>query len=216
MGQYYEAVIADPMKRKAVKNYRKYVPYDFDNGAKLMEHSYIGTNITGEVENHIYEYGPRRIMWFGDYTYDDPSDCIDAKNRNGILPTQTEVAKIQKNEPEFFSKTLYNDEFVEKYKNSFLVNHTQKLYIDMARYWKENRTKQKCYIVDAPTQPTYEWRTWCVDPLPILTATVNHSGGSYYGPNEDKACSWTWDIIAIEDEPPASYKEVMYHFKECA
>lgn len=52
----------------------------------------------------------------------------------------------------------------------------------------------------------------CVDPLPLLTATCNHSGGSYHGYQMDEVCSWTWDIISVEDEAPYGYQEVIYNF----
>jgi hypothetical protein len=63
MGQYYKGVILKDNK-KTVKEFVS--SYDYSNGAKLMEHSYIGNTFVSAFETLIQD-NPQRVVWAGDY-----------------------------------------------------------------------------------------------------------------------------------------------------
>ena len=79
MGQYFKGVILNSHK-KNYPNKEKVAawisPYDFGNGAKLMEHSYINNNYVGAFETLINKengiYAGLPIIWAGDYADDEP------------------------------------------------------------------------------------------------------------------------------------------------
>ena len=78
MGQYYSASILAKNK----KTVEKFVsPYNYGNGAKLMEHSYIGNNFVEAVEFLLIDTGKnknrwsgKRIVWAGDYANPEPME----------------------------------------------------------------------------------------------------------------------------------------------
>ena len=46
-------------------------PWDYDGGAKLMEHAYIGEGVVEAVMQQIAE-NPARVVWAGDYADEEP------------------------------------------------------------------------------------------------------------------------------------------------
>lgn len=80
----------------------------------------------------------------------------------------------------------------------YLVNHSKKVFLDCNDYY--NRCSND---------------GWCLHPLSLLTAVGNgEGGGDYFGENSSDVGAWAWDIISVEDEPPAAFKEVKYTFIE--
>lgn len=70
MGQYYKAVTGQDFVS----------PWSYNNGAKLMEHSWVGNNYVNAVASLISIKGHKRgewygkpIVWAGDYA--DPESC---------------------------------------------------------------------------------------------------------------------------------------------
>ena len=80
MGQYYYGVVLNS-RRKNYPNKEKVKawlsPYDYGNGAKLMEHSYIGNDYVSAFEALINkengEYAGYPIIWAGDYADKEPN-----------------------------------------------------------------------------------------------------------------------------------------------
>ncbi len=109
MGQYYKAVNLDNME---------YVSsYDYENGAKLMEHSYIGNNFVEAVEFLLIDDGVNKarwadskIVWAGDYA--DPEE--DGENI---------YSKAEGNGLKFLIEGV-----PENY--PYLVNYDKKEYVD--------------------------------------------------------------------------------------
>lgn len=67
MGQYYKAVIIKEVGNTCdIQCHFK--PHDFNNGAKLMEHSYVGNDFVNAVENYLATNKEGfNIVWAGDY-----------------------------------------------------------------------------------------------------------------------------------------------------
>lgn len=105
MGQYYHPVLL----KKNGEICKAFSSYEYDNGAKLMEHSYIGNGLVKAVElalkNKKYS-----LIWAGDYADEDwyfrPTDEQYVKNEGKNLITKdTESPR-------------------------YIINHTKKVYID--------------------------------------------------------------------------------------
>jgi len=112
MGQYYFPVIlAEKSDKEYVRTYLD--PSMYDNGVKLVEHSYIGSKFMNIVENLIGPNGMfyrSRIVWAGDYADAEPNS---EKNLHAICDEK----------PPF----VYNGPVVSY---SYIVNHTKKVYIE--------------------------------------------------------------------------------------
>lgn len=67
MGQYYKPILLDESGKPEAWAYS----HDYNNGLKLMEHSYIGNNFVQRVEAELVEK-PRRLVWAGDYAKHEP------------------------------------------------------------------------------------------------------------------------------------------------
>ncbi len=117
MGQYYKFIILSDVKHNNKEIIVLVInPHAFDEGAKLMEHSYINTNLLNTVEFLIGPQGDfykSRCIWAGDYA--DKEEEIDEN-----------LYKLSNNYSEY--KSIYVN---QNYK--YIVNHTKKIYIDKSK-----------------------------------------------------------------------------------
>jgi len=112
MGQYYKPINLDSMTHV--------YPHDYDNGLKLMEHSWIENDFVEVVENLLAPEGKWhrcRLVWAGDYA--DPE-------------TDTE-------ENLFTLSTKKPSPIPKKSKYRYIVNHTKRLYIDKKALKEEEK-----------------------------------------------------------------------------
>jgi len=109
MGQYYNAAILKKNK-KTVKEW--VYSWDYGNGLKLMEHSYIGNAYVNAMESLLVE-NPQRLVWAGDY----------ANQCNGM----SSIVYDRCNEK---NKVTPNAEMIDSEIYKFVVNHSKKLYVD--------------------------------------------------------------------------------------
>ena len=115
MGQYYKPTL----KPKGGRVWKCFNPWDFNNGGKLMEHSYIGNAVTNYVKNLILRT-PMRLVWAGDYADDEKG-----KDRNLYCLFEAKEPK-DKSVPQ---------ESIESMR--YLVNHKKKLYVDYSKVEKD-------------------------------------------------------------------------------
>ena len=113
MGQYYYVVI---LAEKSGKEYiRTYLDASmYDNGIKLVEHSYISNNFMRIVENLIGPNGmfyKSRLVWAGDYADEEPNST-----GNNLYDM------CVKKDP-----FVYRGDLVSY---TYIVNHTKKVYIE--------------------------------------------------------------------------------------
>lgn len=80
MGQYYTPIILD----EDGKIEYHLSSWDFNNGLKLMEHSWLGNEFVAAVESLLAQEAPRRVVWAGDYA--DPE--VDAEG-NPLMGSYT-------------------------------------------------------------------------------------------------------------------------------
>lgn len=178
MGQYYVAVNVDNMEHVN--------PHKYDNGSKLMEHSYIGNNFVEAVEFLLIDDGEnkarwsgQRISWAGDY-----APALQGEEEN--LYTLAKGDGLQ----------MLVEAIPEDY--IYLINLDKKQYVD----------KSKCPNMSS------NWSDFKVHPLPLLTAEGNGRGGGDYGGDEDYVGSWARNRIALVNKVPEGYTEIIPNFNE--
>lgn len=85
MGQYYTPVLKQENEIKTFNS------WDYDNGLKLMEHSYVGNTFVETVIKEMFDI-PTRVAWVGDYaelgSVDNPmaDEFINGQGINEIKP----------------------------------------------------------------------------------------------------------------------------------
>ena len=179
MGQYYM-----PYIKKGNKEMTFY-SHDYNNGLKLMEHSYINNNFVNVIANEIIDK-PCRVVWVGDY-----AELKDFKNC-----TVEQATRVMK-KAWCIDKHIKdgNEIFDWHFLSHYLVNFDKKEYI---------------YMGGKPNK----WGA-IISPLPLLTAVGNgKGGGDYWGINEDKVGIWAYNRLQLMIEPPKNFKEIFIEFYE--
>lgn len=108
MGQYYRPVILADNKKTVLTFLSS---YDYGNGAKLMEHSYIGNSLVSAFETLIQDK-PQRVVWGGDYA----DEC---KNRKSNVYDR---CKDKLKSEQIDSKPITEPKYI--------INHSKKEYVD--------------------------------------------------------------------------------------
>ena len=181
MGQYYMPTLKDETGK-----IETLYSHDFNNGLKLMEHSYIGNNFVSAVCDCISNE-PKRVWWLGDYAETD--DFYDKYSENSLSDAEMAIAWEDKSirvRPDEVNQTWV-------YGNHFLINLDQKCYV---KFNDVNDDFQIC-------------------PLPILTAVGSgRGGGDYFGTNMELVGTWAGDMLLISDSLKDSTKDYS-DFQDC-
>ena len=199
MGQYYRpSILKKNWKTAKQPVAASLLCYDYGNGAKLMEHSYIGNSLVRSMEYllaNMFKGYP--FVWCGDYAdevttrtgehdvYTDANRAI-FKDHDGDSDTRRNkynaLCESIPRMPEWVEGKKWNPyETIPYYK--YLVNYTKKEYCVM------------------PYNKSGEWQ---VNPLPLLTCNGNGRGGGDYGIEDKRVGSWAFDRIGLTN----SKKEV--------
>lgn len=110
MGQYYNPILLDR---------KEYLySHDYNNGLKLMEHSYIGNNFVNTVMNLIEK--PEHLVWAGDYANNEElsSEYYQDKERNTLYSLCDEEFTVIK--PIFDFKDY-----------KYIINHDKKEFVTL-------------------------------------------------------------------------------------
>lgn len=216
MGQYYRGVILSKNTKKSEKIIVKqsFCCYAHDNGAKLMEHSYVGNWYVKEYEKALAEefYG-YPLVWSGDYAdshfdtdvYSKALEFVDKatrknakalgyrKNKNGRWGDEFIRDGITASEKSLAIATPF-EELNTTYE--YIINFTKKMFVRI---------------------PKKTGNGLLIHPLPLLCADGNgRGGGDYEGTNMELIGAWTFDRIGVANELPKSIKtELVVEFKEC-
>ena len=113
MGQYYKPIILDEEKKKPIV---ALCSWDYDNGAKLMEHSYVNNNLVAAIEKMMSkdddgEFAGCPLVWAGDYA--DAEDGTD--DGDNLYCKAEDDVMVKGAEPKHYR---------------YAVNVTKKVYID--------------------------------------------------------------------------------------
>ena len=114
MGQYYKPCILQE-DAKTIKAWAN--SHDYNNGLKLMEHSYIKNEFVGAIEKQLTPHGSwykSKIVWAGDYADNDEGDVNlydKADDNTKFVPPAGVVDKSYK----------------------YLINHSKKLFVNKTK-----------------------------------------------------------------------------------
>lgn len=200
MGQYYLANVRRDGKN--AKIFDNHVDGEW-TGLKLMEHSYWLNSYVGNVVNDLF-YNKGRVCWVGDYYDECDYAQVNCDDKELIASIGKATWKDGAGRKCTRSKVRFLD-------HCLIVNHTKHLIIDCDKYFARNKVIEKWN--------DEEWEE-CIHPLPLLTCTANHSGGSYYGINREECGTWFNDEIEVvllwelNNLVKSGYKVVEYEFKE--
>lgn len=204
MGQYYRPLMIheDGVEKSAYS-------HSFDNGLKLMEHSWIGNNFVNAVLHEI-EDNPTRVAWLGDYADSAVEDGCNLgegfittigdflAHYNSVWGEYRSIQDIPSDTPQFKLDMDHTD--------CYLVNATKRCYIDLEKYVKQNSVSGLYGSSE----------TWCINPLPLLTCLGNGMGGGDYRGEIGigDVGTWAFDKIYITYLRPGNMEAVEYCFKE--
>lgn len=195
MGQYYCATTIDKEGNLNVYSlqptiFRETGNFDYYNGIKLLEHSYVANSFTDFFSKLIYK-NPLSIGWMGDYANSDfAKDMVMKRNPDFRIAPEQYLD---------FYKAVWGDdaEHVDfklckhfNYRNRYLVNHTKKCYFSMTSF-------------------TDKKDEWIIYPVSLLTCIGCFQGGGDYrstDPDAELVGIWALDVISIEDEAPENYE----------
>jgi hypothetical protein len=177
MGQYWTAWVCEKefKDRPPGKLVAVFDPTAYNDGFKLTEHSYQGSETIGAVHAYLLNKQDKHVAWIGDYgSYHEDYDII----KNRVTEAGYWKMKFAESLPSKASKCEHLTT-----SKGYLVNYTQKQFIDLAQYH------------DVPDG-------FCLyEPLPILTAISNgKGGGDYEGTSMKYVGAWAFDNIGVTED----------------
>jgi len=223
MGQYYRPIIMG--KRYGVQGYL--YSWDYNNGQKLLEHSYMGNNFVNAVLRKI-DHQPMRVAWMGDYA-DEPYPEDSDQDRE---PYQRKLPKAQFKQiwrsayswidngadrkptaRKIHPEPLEGFDSPDRFDGWYLINHSSREYVDLGKFQKENGWVESW--TDRDGQKVSYWMA--IHPLPLLTACGNDRGGGDYHekyPDFDLVGIWAFDLIEFANYKPVGFTERVVNFTE--
>ena len=212
MGQYYKTINLDTKQHLNAHSY--------DNGVKLMEHSWVGNNFVGAVEVLLQPGNPwykTRIVWAGDYG-DDGLFLDDPKFKEMVRNEKDKVDYIdlvtdEDIEKKFAEMSLYSfaDDFFNLVKKETIKELSKTNCNYIVNYTKKEFVRKK----DGPVASISRGFKWVIHPLPLLTSNGNNRGGGDFRAENDYVGTWAGDIIGMERlKPSKEFKEIVPDFIE--
>ena len=186
MGQYYLTAFMLNDNRVEVMH-----PHHYDNGLKLMEHSYVGNNYVNCVIQHLLDITKRdggcRMAHVGDYSSD-------------VIEEMTGKKKYAKKAYSTCWKGGYGKHYIcpntQIQKDVFIINDEKKEYI---------RAIQTC-----------DSGKWWIASFMLLIAMGNGlGGGDYHGRSQGLVGRWACDKLRASEYEPEGYLKIHgWEFKE--
>ena len=179
MGQYYRCIVL----KKDWKETKKPIlaalsPYDFDNGAKLMEHSYVNNDYVNAFMHMVHELDTDRsglpCVWCGDYADTFATEGLPLIER---INPDTQESEVVGGFQAYNEACDWMGEYGDKKSNEYLdviklVNDAPKHYYN----YIINHTKKQYVEV-----PKYDKTKWQIHPLPILLSDgCSRGSGDYH------------------------------------
>ena len=193
MGQYYKPTILKEDYKNEKQPIECYAyTWDFDNGLKLMEHSYVGNYVTRQMEKELAtEHYGKRLVWAGDYAdeneswKDNDGNPLNVYSLSDFFEEQGESIKIEPDD--------YDD----------LKSYRYAVNLDKKEYVKIPRRKKGEFVIH---------------PLPLLCADGNgRGGGDFHCETLDQIAAvghWAYDRIGVTNKKPDGFTEITPNFKE--
>ena len=186
MGQYYQTAFMHKDGKMEVM-----YPRNYDNGLKLMEHSYVGNNYVNTVIQHLLDIseveGECRVAHVGDYS----DDLIEEMTNRKKCARKMYRACWGKNTNRYIIRpsTQITDDV-------FIINEDKKEYI---------RAIQTCP----------DGKDWIASFMLLVAMGNGLGGGDYRGRNEGLVGRWACDRIRASRIEPEGYLKIHgWEFKE--
>lgn len=165
MGQYFKFINFD--KKEQVS------PYDYDNLAKVMEHSYQGNAFIYAVEQLMKTaWKGDRVLYVGDYVDEYYDNSEYGKTLKELVQETDTYVLYQVPFKEIKNVEIPQEPIATRY----IVNHNTKEYIDL-----KDQPIQYMYH-DSNSNILYSTK---IHPLSLMLCASNGAGGSYYGINQE-------------------------------
>ena len=198
MGQYYKPVILGEKTEENHETVKAWMcSQEYDNGLKLMEHSYQGNNFVSTFEKQLSrkgDYYKSRVVWAGDYADEEP----DLKIIDEGKEYDANLYLLCNDKNEIKPKVSKTDTY------QYILNHTKKEFVD------KNKVPE-----------IKDWKGTKIHPLPLLTCEGNgRGGGDFRGDEKGIVGSWARDVISVEKTNPLvttdtmDYKEIIFDLNE--
>lgn len=208
MGQYYIPILLSEQGGKTVGCFYS---HDYDNGLKLMEHSYLRNEfVNAVIAKALSIPKPVTFVWLGDYAElnddvlplkahraFDPANNVGGYHRDYVRMfdkiKRVEIGmlyKIMPDEPDVVDKLPYANDVIFY---DFLTH--QKLSL---REYRKNVIAYRESSGFDPEKAGYEIDELIAHPLPILTSLGNgKGGGDYAGTNMPWVGAWALHPIGV-------------------
>lgn len=181
MGQYYKPVVLAKNKKTVIK---WMYSHDFQNGLKLMEHSWLTNDFVRAFESLIYR-NPQIVVWGGDYA----EPCASRKSntyqrcndKNNVKP---ELIAFEKD-------------------CQFIINHTKKLFVDTTKVPR----------ITAKWAEGEDYRIHPL-PLLTSEGNGQGGGDFRGDDPNHLVGSWARNLISVDDTAPTGYKELIFDLIE--
>lgn len=202
MGQYYKPTFLDKNADVTANDWNpikwQLLCYDFGNGAKLMEHSWVHNGFVQAVEYLLSkDKEGTPFVWAGDYAENFSGftnnlfGIGDDKCKEGLAELFKDGVLLQTKD--FLGYDCYEIKNPKVYK--YVINHTKKQFVRIPEYDKDKYT---------------------IHPLPLLTCESNGLGGGDYFSEVGKEFVgiWKYDKISVGDDVPKGFTELKVEFDE--
>lgn len=209
MGQYYTPMLLSEQGGKAVGCFYS---HDYDNGLKLMEHSYLRNDLVNAVIAKAMSIPkPVTIVWLGDYA-ELNEDVLPLKEHRAFDPANN-VGKYHRDYVRMFDK-IKRLEVGPRYKimpdDTDVVDKlpyaNDVVFYDFLTHQKlslrEYRKNVIAFRESSGYEPEkhgyYKIDELIVHPLPLLTSLGNgKGGGDYAGTNMEWVGAWALHPIGV-------------------
>lgn len=182
MGQYYKPVA---LTERGNPILGWCYPRDYNNGLKLMEHSWIGNNFVSSVESLLILGGAwykKPIVWAGDYAEDENKTT---KNLYSLCED-----KLKVNPAEQINIATY----------PYIVNHTKRLYVDKGKVPGGGHGWEDYHIHPLPL---------------LTAEGNGQGGGDFFNADPKGLIgSWARNSISVESTIPEGYTELVFDLTE--
>ena len=223
MGQYYK--IINTTKKEVL------VPWSYDCGAKLMEHSYMGDDGKGNILTGAFiqlltnEWKGDCVVLCGDYADEEYMTNNFPELWKDLVEQNPWLRKRREYDGKYYDRSLYECDDEEYYLSDntgytdlYDIKQTDKcpryaLNFDKHEYVDLYNPSLKAW--DYTDEETGEKRTVLIFALNLLLAVGNGlGGGDYSGEDEQLVGHWAGDSIGLEDEIPDGFTELSVGFTE--
>jgi len=221
MGQYYFPIILSANGGKTVGSFYS---HDYDEGLKLMEHSWVGVRFVDSVIAKAMSIGkPFTLVWFGDYA-ELSEDVLPLTAHRAFDPAKN-VGGIHRDYPRMFQRAkkvyeggLYRVSPEDPAISEYLRYTEDAVFYDTVTHQKLSMKKYIAHAIELGDEEDH-----IIHPLPLLTCLGNgKGGGDYWGSDKEWVGSWALHALAAFPEsaglpdPDGEWTDISdkVHFRE--